>query len=273
MSKHKLGELLGEGSFGKVYRVKNTGKVIKYIHLPPDGFHNYIEPYILLNLNNQYVMNADEIILSSVGLLKIVQDEGIDMSKIEKKTLRNERIEIYNQIKDGLTYLHSNNILHGDLKPANIIKINSTYKINDFSFAMFLKSDPQKVERTIYTSGYRAPEVNQNLVSLRSDIWAFGKTMQTILFERDQKKMDLGSCLKLNYRDRDSFIDLKNQKFISDTEICIYNDNLPFKNNRHRKIFCQKIRNTGKILNCSQEYKNIEDVLVSKKFDIRINQN
>ena len=270
MSKHKLGELLGEGSFGKVYRIKDTGKVIKYIHLPPDGFHNYTEPYILLNLENPNIMNADEIIHTGGGLMKIIQPEGIDITRLDKKSMRNDRINIYDHIKNGLTYLHSRNILHGDLKPANIIKVGKTYKINDFSFAMLMRSEPQKIDQIVYTSGYRAPEVNQCLVSLRSDIWAFGKTMQNILFDREQKKRELGKCLKMNYLERTSFVDLNKLTFLSDSELYQKNRDLPFKNNRHQRIFCQKIRNTGKVMSCSEEYKKIENVLVSRKFNINI---
>ena len=156
------------------------------------------------------------------------------------------------------------------MKPDNIIKVGDTYKINDFSFSMLLKSDPQKVEQIIYTSGYRAPEVKQNIVSLRSDVWAFGKMMQIIFSMKEQKKLNLGDCLKLNYQERTSFVDIKKIKFVTDTELYENNKDLPFKNNRHQNIFCQKLRNTGKSMSCSLEYKNIESYMVCNKFNIKI---
>jgi serine/threonine protein kinase len=38
-------------------------------------------------------------------------------------------------IGDGLLYLHSNNIIHLNLKPNNILIVNGTVKISDFKYA------------------------------------------------------------------------------------------------------------------------------------------
>ncbi len=263
----ELGELLGEGSFGKVYKIKKTDNVIKYIHLPSDGFYNYIEPYILLNISCDTIMNANHIIISPNNLLKIVQKEAIDMSKLERRKLRNERSKIYENVKDGLTYLHSNNILHGDLKPSNILYSDGIYKLNDFSFSMLLESDPQKIDIRIYTTEFRPPEVDKKIVSLRSDVWAFGKILLT-LFSKSEKK-EIVEYTRFDIEDRPFLI--KPEKFNSDSELLEKNKHFSFKNNRHQKVFCQKLRNKGKIVSCSKEYRAFESSLCNEwKFKINI---
>lgn len=70
--------------------------------------------------------------------------------------------KIWPQIVRGLKYLHSNNVVHGDLKPANIM-LKSLSKpivvaINDFGHSKTINEEPNS--RAVGTPLYRAPEVN-----------------------------------------------------------------------------------------------------------------
>lgn len=255
--KMELGKVLGEGSFGKVYEVKGTDKVVKYIHLSHEGFSNYLEPYILLNIKYPTIVNAIGISLTDKGLLKIAQQKGYDITKLDKRKIRKDRNTIYDNIKDGLTYLHSKGILHGDVKPSNIIwypfheREEGIYKLNDFSFAILMEFEPQYISKTIYTSFYRPPEAENMLISFKSDVYAFGKMMLPF-YEGIKNRRGLDEMVSEEMEDRPYFTA---PVTYADDEIMKYNKDLVLAKYSQ---FLKKIRNNSKTVSSSEEIVNFE---------------
>ncbi|CAL9027049.1 unnamed protein product [Prunus brigantina] len=69
---------------------------------------------------------------------------------------------IFEDIMDGLTYMHAQGIMHGDLSPANIFRCGDVWKIGDFGLARNLNDEnDDKVIQGIYMkSTYKAPNEN-----------------------------------------------------------------------------------------------------------------
>lgn len=123
-----------------------------------------------------------ETFLEASGRRHIVMEfcEGVDMKKYlttngkidPKKTMR-----IILQIFSGLAHLHENQILHGDIKPANIMvneKADGSVqiKILDFGFSRRFDDISQNTQGTPL---YFSPEIaNAYNVDASSDIWATG---------------------------------------------------------------------------------------------------
>merc|ERR1712098_44889 len=81
------------------------------------------------------------------------------------------------QILSGLAFLHSNSVIHRDLKPGNIlISVESTLKLADCGAAFDLSSMTQTQEQTLCgTPAYTAPEViKKEKHTTASDIWSVG---------------------------------------------------------------------------------------------------
>ncbi len=84
--------------------------------------------------------------------------------------------EIWKIAKDiitGLNVLHEKNIIHRDIKCANIFISNGQYKIADLNVSKLLKKTLAYTQTG--TPYYASPEVWQDKpYELKSDIWSFG---------------------------------------------------------------------------------------------------
>ncbi len=81
------------------------------------------------------------------------------------------------QLADMVGFLHRHaGLVHGDLKPMNVICHNGKLALLDFGGAAFLHRDSDKTKSGIfYTPGYGAPELEAGgTASVRSDVYAFG---------------------------------------------------------------------------------------------------
>jgi len=61
-------------------------------------------------------------------------------------------------VANGLRYVHSRGLVHGDVKPANLFISDGVVKLGDFSGAVKLLSMISSSGSSMYTVGWRAPE-------------------------------------------------------------------------------------------------------------------
>lgn len=103
------------------------------------------------------------------------------------------------QIVDGLQYLHSNNILHRDMKLPNLLVTSEMrVKIADFGLATQLKWADEKHMTMCGTPNYISPEVAlRTSHGLPADVWGLGIMMYTLLVGRPPFDTDgVASTLK-----------------------------------------------------------------------------
>ncbi|KAF7984065.1 hypothetical protein HWV62_17613 [Athelia sp. TMB] len=96
-----------------------------------------------------------------------------------------DKLRILNEVAAGLEYLHASNVIHGDLRGANVL-ITARHKacLSDFGFSKILEEFGQGNSSATGSANCRwtAPEViNPSLVgqskvclSMRTDVWSFG---------------------------------------------------------------------------------------------------
>jgi serine/threonine protein kinase len=103
-------------------------------------------------------------------LIDVIESPGHRYSEVEA-------IRVFKQILKGLKYCHSRKIIHGDIKPENIlISIKRVIKLTDFSSSIYF-------DRSSLSSSYVAPELRDSSDQLTDsfmpsiDVWGAGVTL------------------------------------------------------------------------------------------------
>ena len=121
--------------------------------------------------------------------------DGCDLGKFLEKNpeLPEWKIrDFFKQIVNGLGCLHSEKIMHRDIKPQNIFltKENKILKIGDYGISKFIKLDMTTATMFKGTYGFMAPEVIDKQIHKRgsigypADIFSLGVTLYYMYFQK-----------------------------------------------------------------------------------------
>lgn len=86
------------------------------------------------------------------------------------------------EVAQGMVHLHCAHVIHGDLKPANVLLMNSrkdrrgfVAKVSDFGLAQYCPAAGIVKDAPWGTLVFMAPErFRLNMLSPASDVWSFG---------------------------------------------------------------------------------------------------
>ncbi|XP_040097221.1 obscurin isoform X4 [Oryx dammah] len=179
-------EEIGRGVFGFVKRVQHKGNQMacaaKFIPLRSrTRAQAYRERDILAGLSHPLVtalLDQFETRKTLILILELCSSEELLDRLFKKSVVTEAEVKVYiQQLGEGLHYLHSQGILHLDIKPPNILMVHPAredIKICDFGFAQ--KITPGEPQYSKYGSPeFVAPEIiEQTPVNEASDIWAMG---------------------------------------------------------------------------------------------------
>ena len=107
-----------------------------------------------------------------------------------QKNYKFKEVDILKFLKDilsGYSILVTNNIIHRDIKPKNILINEGTFKISDFGFSRFVEDckETQLLTKSVGSPFYMAPEVFENgIYSNQCDIWSLGIILYELAFEK-----------------------------------------------------------------------------------------
>ena len=112
--------------------------------------------------------------------------DGADLKElIASRSLNDlwDKLDVMEQIAEGLAYAHKQGVVHRDLKPANIrVLPNGRVKIMDFGLARIGSSDMTRAGMVMGTPNYMSPEqVRGTKADARSDIFSLGAVFYELL--------------------------------------------------------------------------------------------
>lgn len=107
-------------------------------------------------------------------------DEVLSEIIVERPLTPQEAEEMLDPVLDALAFLHSKGLVHGHLKPSNILVAEDRLKLSCDSIQIAGGRARQFAE----SSAYAAPELPANAISPAADIWSLGATLAEALTQR-----------------------------------------------------------------------------------------
>jgi len=226
----QLDRLLGRGGLGEVYAAHRTeGAVqqvvaVKIIGARLDSpvlrsifFH---ERDALAKLHHPHIAglldggvapdNSPYLVMELVG------DETSPAERLDEFVERRGvalrgRVALLIDVCDAVAYAHHKLIVHGDLKPGNVlVEANGTVKLLDFGAARLLATDETGSNPPAFTPGYASPEqMHGKAIAASSDVYSMGKTLQRVLNGRedDELQVVIAKATQTNPEDRYATMD------------------------------------------------------------------
>lgn len=189
MQKYEKLEKIGEGTYGTVFKAKNkeTQEIValKRVRLDDDdeGVPSSAlrEICLLKELKHKNIVRLHDVLHSDRKLTLVFEHCDQDLKKyfdsLNGDIDPDVVMSFMFQLLKGLSYCHSRNILHRDLKPQNLL-INRTgeLKLADFGLARAFGIPVRCYSAEVVTLWYRPPDVlfGAKLYTTSIDMWSAG---------------------------------------------------------------------------------------------------
>jgi serine/threonine protein kinase len=213
IGKYKIVSKIGQGATSHVYKGKDEtlGRFVAIKTIAAEvskdetlrkRFRREAESAALLNHPNiitvyDFGEEQDKLYIAMELL------EGVDLKQAlaeRRLTTLDQKLDVMDQICEGLAFAHSHGIFHRDLKPANLhLLASGKLKIMDFGLARLSGSDMTRTGLVMGTPHYMSPEqVRGEHVDARSDVFAMGCVFYEIL--TGKKPFDAESLHSVLYK-------------------------------------------------------------------------
>ncbi|KAG0763658.1 hypothetical protein G6F57_007081 [Rhizopus arrhizus] len=189
---YALGKSIGKGQFGEVFGGLNmdTGEyvAIKRIKRTEMNCDDMNEVDLLKHLNHEHIVRYKGFSKDNIYINIILEyvEMGSLLHNIKAFGKFPEKLaaSYTYKILSGLHYLHSQQVIHCDLKAANILTTKTgSLKLTDFGVSLNMKmKDDETTGEPAGTPNWMAPEIIKLAgASTKSDIWSLGCTIVEML--------------------------------------------------------------------------------------------
>ena len=195
----RLEEQIGEGGLGMVYRgvaVEDGVTVEAAIKILRPGFDAGMfrdrfqqERQILAGLDHPGIARLIDCGADSFGrsflAMEYVRGDGL-MEYLSRHHPLKERLAIFDSICETVQYLHARLVVHGDIKPGNVILTPAGHaKLLDFGTARLVQGEVSGeggMTRLLLTPHYASPEQKRGEgPSIPSDIYSLGRLLDDMV--------------------------------------------------------------------------------------------
>ena len=214
VARWKLLECVGEGGLGVVYRaecVEDGVKLEAAVKILRPGLdtgkfrEKFVkERQILAGLDHPGIVRLMDCGADSYGrsflVMEFIRGEPLNAYLERAKPSVPQRLALFESVCEAVSYLHSRLVIHGDIKPANVLVTPAGIcKLLDFGASSLLAADSAvrgELTRVMLTPQYASPEQKRGEgPSVPGDIYSLGRLLEEIL-SRAAKRSDLRYILE-----------------------------------------------------------------------------
>lgn len=211
---YDVGGLLAQSGFGRVYRARRKADglhvVLKEVPLSFVGIPKCLFVQNVLRLKHPNILQVLEVGIIQESMFTVAEycnGGSVDVLMGSGRLQARETVGIIIDALKGLSYLHENGIVHGDIKPAHILLTGteSSWTAKITGIRIYDPFDPEGPAPWEYegfhgTFGFMSREKLINgKDQIVGDIWSTGATLYNMLtgeLPRDIKKMNIPDLVK-----------------------------------------------------------------------------
>lgn len=180
-----LQEWLGGSGYSGVFRTELQQPIPKQATIkliPAEGAEadalltNWAKTALLSHPHLIKIFRSGRFQFGTVGMVYVVTeyaDEVLSQIIPMRSLTAGEAREMLGPVLDGLGFLHEKSLVHGHVKPSNILVVNDQLKLS----ADQLRVSGTKVTQFRQLSIYDPPEGFEEAMSPATDVWALGVTL------------------------------------------------------------------------------------------------
>ena len=196
--RYRLDALLGQGGMASVHQARDEvldrDVAIKVFHTgsisPEDEARQRAEAQILAGLNHRNLVTVFDIGTDTVDLhrrtflvMELIKGEDLHRANFHAPLTAEETQAMGRGVAQALAYIHSQRVIHRDVKPANILLGTSSNphraehpKLTDFGIARLVEeAHLTATGQSVGTAAYFSPEQAEGLgATAASDIYSLG---------------------------------------------------------------------------------------------------
>ena len=180
---------IGRGGFGEVYfATSDAGKEVALKHIQRNLDIELRGVKQCLNLKHPNLVDLYDIKYDDHGEAWVVMeyvagDSLKDLIENHPNGLsKEEALKWFSGVISGTAYLHSQGLVHRDIKPGNLFIDDGIVKIGDYGLSKFISCSRRSGQtESVGTFHYMAPEIGQGRYGREIDIYALGIILHEML--------------------------------------------------------------------------------------------
>ena len=201
LGRYQIEKELGKGAMGVVYLGRDP-KINRVVAIKTKALSQEFEEDELADVKERFFREAEtagrlnhqnivtmydageEHDLAYIAMEFLKGKDLVPYTKPEHLLPLPQVVSIVARVADALAYAHSNNVVHRDVKPANVMyePESDQVKVTDFGIARITDSSKTKTGMVLGTPSYMSPEQLSGMkIDGRSDLFSLGVTLYQML--------------------------------------------------------------------------------------------